>query len=389
MTGPKTHRTPRALAGQEAAHWLLRLQDTDPDPQDPYFEAAVRHEAFLDWLGEAPEHVQAFLEVFETYRRLGTLDPAKQISIEALLTHRNASVTRIYGTPAPTALAPAPRLTRRTVLSVAAAAAAAVAVVAASWILKSPLFGSPVYTTAVGEQRTCKLKDGSVVYLNTDSRLEVDFSPGARRVRLVRGEALFVVEHDTQRPFIVRSGDTQVRAVGTQFNVRTAAGATDVTVVEGVVQVTVTDASASMPAPSAHSAPSRAGTPADSAATSGAAGPPALANGGRAAPLRLAAGERVEIAEGHLKREKSTDATDVLLWRQRRLKFRDTSLAEAAAEFNRYNDVQIVVDGSVSEDKRLTGIFDADRPQSFVLYAAKDDSLIVEPAGHDWVIRAR
>ena len=81
--------------------------------------------------------------------------------------------------------------------------------------------------------------------------------------------------------------------------------------------------------------------------------------------------------------------SDAVLWRQRRLKFRDTSLAEAAAEFNRYNDVQIRVDPSVPDDKRLTGIFDADRPQSFVLYAAKDDSLVVEPAGHNWVIRSR
>jgi transmembrane sensor len=381
MTAPKTESpsSPRSAAGHAAAHWLLRLQDTEREPEDPYGDAAVRNEAFLDWLAQAPEHVQAFLEVFETYRRLGTVDPEQQIQIEALLRNRHAAVTRIYGTPERVPEVAVRRFTRRKL--VALAAAAVVVAVAVGLTAGLQLFGPTLYATALGEQRTCKLKDGSMVYLNTNSRLEVDFSKAVRRVRLVRGEALFVVEHDTQRPFIVSSGATQVRAVGTQFNVRTSAGATDVAVVEGVVQVTVTDARASMA--------STAGGSSAAAATPGVSGSPPPERLSVAAPLRLAAGERVEITGGHVEKPQSTDATDVLLWRQRRLKFRDTSLAEAAAEFNRYNDVQIRVDSSVPEDKRLTGIFDADRPQSFVLYAAKDDSLVVEPAGHDWVIRSR
>src|SRR6185312_4127329 len=50
------------------------------------------------------------------------------------------------------------------------------------------------YATGIGEQRTAKLADGSFIYLNTDSKVEVDFSDKARDVRLLRGEALFVVE---------------------------------------------------------------------------------------------------------------------------------------------------------------------------------------------------
>jgi transmembrane sensor len=375
----------RSALSSEAGHWLLRLQERDPDPQDPYFDPSVRNEAFLDWLAESPEHVQAFLEIFETYRRLGTMDRQKQIQIEALLRTRPAEVIRIYGTPERTPAAPAASALRPRRRGVwALAAAVAFAAVAASLVSVFDVFGSSVYTTAIGEQRTCKLQDGSMVYLNTDSRLEVEFTKAVRGVRLVRGEALFVVEHDTRRPFIVKSGDASVRAVGTQFDVKTLGDATDVAVVEGVVQVTVTDASNR--GPSASSGSSNASTP-ESSNTTGAGKPKASAI---VRPLRLAAGDRVKVTGGRVAGENaSTDISDVMLWRQRRLKFRDTSLAEAAAEFNRYNEVQIVVDPSVPDDKRLTGIFDADRPQSFVLYAAKDDGLVVEPAGHHWIIRSR
>ena len=53
-----------------------------------------------------------------------------------------------------------------------------------------------------------------------------------------RERALFVVEHDTARPFIVSAGTAKIRAVGTQFNVYRRSTGTDVAVVEGVVQVT-------------------------------------------------------------------------------------------------------------------------------------------------------
>jgi transmembrane sensor len=81
--------------------------------------------------------------------------------------------------------------------------------------------------------------------------------------------------------------------------------------------------------------------------------------------------------------------TDALSWRQRRLVFRDAPLADVAAEFNRYNRIQIRIEGSAARGKQLTGIFDADRPQSIILFASKDESLSVQPDGDNWVIRSR
>src|SRR5690606_28626324 len=95
----------------------------------------------------------------------------------------------------------------------------------------------PVVRTGVGEQRTVTLEDGSRVSLNTATRLSLHFDRGVRRVRLQSGEALFEVARDPGRPFVVESGDRQVRALGTAFIVRRDAGRIAVTLMEGSVEV--------------------------------------------------------------------------------------------------------------------------------------------------------
>ena len=77
-----------------------------------------------------------------------------------------------------------------------------------------------VYDTAVGEQSTVRLSDGSTVTLNTDSSIEVRYDDAQRGVLLLRGEVYFEVAHDTTRPFRVLAGERMLEAVGTAFNVR-------------------------------------------------------------------------------------------------------------------------------------------------------------------------
>jgi ferric-dicitrate binding protein FerR (iron transport regulator) len=84
MTSSKisAQSTPSRL-GIESGHWLLCL--LDPQPDEPDGDQAACHEAFLDWLETSPQHVQVFIETFETYRRLGDIDPSGLINIPALL----------------------------------------------------------------------------------------------------------------------------------------------------------------------------------------------------------------------------------------------------------------------------------------------------------------
>ncbi len=90
--------------------------------------------------------------------------------------------------------------------------------------------------TAVGEQRTVTLSDGSTIHINTNSQLEIDFSRGKRIIRLLKGEAYFTVAKNKQRPFYVYAGDGIVQAIGTAFNVRLKLlDEIEVTVEEGLV----------------------------------------------------------------------------------------------------------------------------------------------------------
>ena len=93
------------------------------------------------------------------------------------------------------------------------------------------------YATARGETAVITLQDGSAVSLNTNSVLEVSFSSDERSVSLARGEALFDVVRDAERPFVVSSSTAEARVLGTRFNVRATDEATVVSVLSGVVEV--------------------------------------------------------------------------------------------------------------------------------------------------------
>lgn len=93
------------------------------------------------------------------------------------------------------------------------------------------------YETLQGEQRKVVLQDGSSLHLNSSSSLEVQFTDEAREIVLLKGEALFDVAHESNRPFIVRARDSKFVAVGTSFSVYYKNGDIDVTVVEGLVAI--------------------------------------------------------------------------------------------------------------------------------------------------------
>lgn len=94
-----------------------------------------------------------------------------------------------------------------------------------------------IYRTEIGEHQEYTLADGSKLTLNTGSRVEVDYRKDQRRLRLLQGEALFDVAHDTSRPFLVYAGEGIVRAVGTAFVVHLQGNEFDVIVSEGSVEL--------------------------------------------------------------------------------------------------------------------------------------------------------
>jgi transmembrane sensor len=93
------------------------------------------------------------------------------------------------------------------------------------------------YVTGIGESRKINLEDGSILTMNTRSRVKVWYKHNQRDLQLVDGEALFSVAPDPNRPFRVHVGRTVVEAVGTEFVVRKDKHGTQVSVVEGRVKI--------------------------------------------------------------------------------------------------------------------------------------------------------
>jgi transmembrane sensor len=194
-----------------------------------------------------------------------------------------------------------------------------------------------VYTTAIGERSTANLDDGSVAELNTNTRLNIDFSDNERRVELVEGQVFFDVAKDPDRPFIVIAGDQRIEAIGTAFDVLYMNGQVKVTLVEGIVNVaaqTFNDA-------------------------------------GQADDLfvQLEAGQSLvtaAVAPVEPPRIELTDTDLSTVWRNGRAFFEDSSLSEAVEEMNRYSHVQIRLEGEGLEHIRMNGMFRTGQQENFV-----------------------
>jgi transmembrane sensor len=172
------------------------------------------------------------------------------------------------------------------------------------------------YGTEIGEIRRVPLADGSTMVINTASLASVDLEKTRRLVHIRQGELWFQVAKDPKRPFLVEAGQIRVQAVGTAFAVRRREGGADVFVTEGVVEAWSADTNAPH--------------------------------------IRIAAGEHAYIADNAEVQRSPASATSVyraLAWREGKIDLAGVTLAQAAAEFNRYNRRQLViVDPSIANE---------------------------------------
>jgi transmembrane sensor len=350
---------------EQAAEWLIALDEG----------GAAERAAFAEWMEESPLHVEMFLRATAVSRMGELLDQADRKELAARFTS-GAIPQNVIPLESPPFRAAAPEapdaLPSHSPPEPSAggisrftgwAAAAALALVAGGAALWWRTAGWDRYDTNVGEQRAVALADGSVVFTNTDTRIEVRYSDTGRDIRLVRGEALFKVARDTDRPFRVHVGDATVQALGTQFNIYRRATETTVAVIEGVVQVSP-DAS-----PQGQAQGETPATP----------------------PARLAAGQAINVASGGpIEQPIAVNLAQVTAWRQRRLVFEWETLEAIVTEFNRYNRTpQIRVEGDSVRGRRYTAVFDADNPQTLLKFLARDSDLAFAAKGDDFVIRAR
>jgi len=363
----------------EGADWVATLHGSLPSSpaEAREYEANCRH--FIDWVRRSPDHVAGFLYADDAFCRLNGLDLLSHVDIDELRNRYSANIQEQSSSFSPKTSQRPRRFRRRTLFAVAAS----ILLIFAGAISFEILKHSHEYATAVGEQLNVKLPDGSLMLLNTKSRVWFAFSAQQRLVYLTQGEALFEVEHDQKRPFIVLTPSARVRAVGTRFNVyqhpegATAGGnSTTVSVLEGVVQI-ASQTSAAVNSVTEPSVPSETLESADTSA------PPTQA------PARLAAGEQASISRAGVTRHASPDVADAVAWRDRVLVFQGTSIADVAAEYNRYNTSQVRIEDTDIEQRQLSGTYSADRPENLVRYLEEAFPVAVTRQGNDWIVRRR
>lgn len=326
---------------EDAIGWFDDLRQASP----------VDNEAFTEWLMRSPTHVEAFLSIAALHGGLAAAGAAHKAWLESLLGSVSDNVWPLEGNKGkaqPAVDSGSPR--NRNLMPRLAIAASVMLMVTAGFVFGVwPLISTDDvdrYTTAVGEQRTLVLEDGSLLQLNTNTSVTVHFSDVARDIVLLSGEAMFKVKKDSTRPFRVQSGEIWVQAIGTRFNVYRQPEQTEVTVIEGRVAV-------GSPEPATGSKLSATGS---GNATDN--DPPAV---------ELSAGEQLAIRRDGTLTGQATpvDTERATAWTQRRVVFDNDTLAAVASEFNRYNRDKLVIADPSLQERRISGVFTINDPQSF------------------------
>lgn len=340
-----------------AADWLARRDSGHWEPTD--------QQALDAWIAESISHRIAWLRLESTWQRADRLSALRAPAVPAAAPTPTAVTTSPAVVPIPLATrAPAaaptasprragtrwlPRFsTQRIAASVLFAAAAC------GWLgwRYTQDWQSEHYATAVGARQQVSLADGSVLTLNTATQLRTLVNNSGRKVWLEDGEAYFDIAHDKKHPFVVIAGDRRITVLGTRFVVRRQGEQVNVVVEEGRVQIA-------------------------SAQDSGGAGD--------GSPTVIVRNQAAVAHAGNVlvmpKAPKQID--DELSWRQGKLVFDQTTLGDAATQFNRYNTRKLVIADAAIARIRIGGSFDANNMNGFVALLKQGFGLAVQDSGNE------
>lgn len=287
----------------QATFWFARSRDGALSPEE--------HAGFQTWLAQHDQHAHEFRLLQNLW---GAVDLLPDARLQALCT-----------ADAPAAL-PVPSTTRRSFIRYAVAASLVAMVVAGGAYVglnRQPDY-SAEFATVTGERRQVALPDGSVLDLNARTRINVQFFNKRRQVELVQGEAMFSVEHDTSRPFVVQTGNGTVTVTGTRFDVRRDQARTSVVVESGTVKVKGRDAEP-----------------------------------GNQVTLTAGLGSSIDAA-GNVTPAASVNTAAITAWRSGKLVFDNATLSDVVAEVSRYREKPLRVAQGKTAGLRLTSVFKSD-----------------------------
>lgn len=307
----------REQISDQASLWIARL--------DRELSAQEQHE-LSQWLAASEQHRKVLFEMAELWDKMDSL--ARLADLFQAPQQAPIRKPRFYGAIAASLLLVA-LIFGWQLTSVQPASLIA-------WLHSDPAVVDGVYETAVGEHSNVNLPDGSVLVLNTNSRVTVKYSEGHRLFLLERGELNIEVAHDKSRPLSVIAGNKVMQAVGTAFNVRIRNdNEVALLVTDGKVLVAKQEAQKTIEKIVAERLPSTS--------------------------MAVAQGEKVLLGapEETIAKADDNDITAQLSWRQGNLVFRGETLEDALVEINRYTSVRFEVADESIKQERIAGLFKA------------------------------
>jgi transmembrane sensor len=314
---------------EEADHWFARLSGANCTHQD--------REAFERWRAE-PARAAAYAKTERLWNSLEQFSGHAQVEALSSQILARAVARRHWSAP-------------RIGLALAASVTVAVLVALGYSVVRGYVL-TDTYSTVAGERSTFRLEDGSQVVLNSATRLKVKFTDSQRHLKLMRGEAVFVVADDRARPFRVEAQDGEVTALGTRFQVRNESRRVIVTLLEGRI---------------------------------------ALDRESMGQHWRLRPGEQVKFTlDDSEVTQRTVDPEVVSSWTTGRLRFRATPLGEALEEVNRYTGAQIRLADVTLASTPVNGNFELGDVASLV--SALTEVLPIEVASqteHEVVLKKR
>lgn len=287
----------------DAARWFVRLQEPAV--------SADEQQRFDAWLNQHPQHRDEF-QLLQGLWTAADLLPAPRL--KALAENQPA------------------RRERRPLLRYAVAASVLAVALGLGLFsgLNHPGGYSAEFSTALGERKHVALPDGSVIDLNSRSRLQVHYEEDRRLIELSEGEAMFSVEHDSSRPFVVEAGSGKITVTGTRFDVRRDLTQTRVAVEQGTVKV------------QGHDAPDNEF-------------------------INLTAGLGTHVdAQGRVAAAYAVNPAELTAWRGGKLVFNNARLSEVAAEVSRYREQPLTVSNPGVANLRLTSVFKSDNTDALL-----------------------
>ncbi|MCH6257468.1 FecR domain-containing protein [Puniceicoccaceae bacterium K14] len=336
----------RSRIDQEAAEWFIKLDGP---------LTAEESKAYHLWLEQSSEHAEAYRKYAKTWDRFsliedfdGSSKPDAQVVLGVPESRKISRWTPV-----------------RSLVALAAVFFLGLFLWSASLLFEDGDSSESQSLYAEGAYENRILADGTIIELNTGARLKISYTDSQRRVWLQAGEAHFHVAKDAQRPFLVYAGETEVKAIGTAFNVKRETDFVQVIVTEGRVLFQKREEGLDKQSDSISHLQQL--------------------DAGEFTSMSLSEEADQPVVKAFTEEELS----GLLVWKPATLEFASAPLRDVVMAFNKRNRVQIIINDEKIEDMLIEATFRSDNVMAFVRLLELTFDFRVEYSGDDKIIISR